>query len=102
MGVMSDLDFQLQQIRRVMEDDMGDEPQTPREQAQYKVEMAARDAWLATSELVKLRADPIAGQFFDGKVEGDLWSIKARVDLLVSELREAVLPPSNVRELRRG
>lgn len=80
---------------------MGDEPQTPREQAQYKVEMAARDAWLATAELVKLRADPIAASCFTPKVEADLWSIKGRIDLLISELRAMDTEASNVRIFRR-
>jgi hypothetical protein len=101
MGAMSELDMHLQEIRRVMEDDMGDEPQTPREIAQVKVEMAARDAWLATAELVKLRADPIASPCFTPKVEADLWSIKSRVDLLISELRAMDTEASNVVGFRR-
>jgi hypothetical protein len=88
-------------MRRVMEDDMGDEPQTPKEIAQYKVEMAARDAWLATSELVKLRSDAIAASCFTPKVEADLWSIKNRVDLLISELRAMDTEASNVMAFRR-
>jgi hypothetical protein len=102
MSVMSELDMHLQEIRRVMEDDMGDEPQTPREQAQYKVEMAARDAWLATAELLKLRSDPIAAPCFSPKVEADLWSIKGRIDLLISELRAMDTEASNVVGFRRG
>jgi hypothetical protein len=74
MGAMSELDMHLQEIRRVMEDDMGDEPQTPREIAQVKVEMAARDAWLAVQDLAKLRNDPIAKPAFTPRVEADLWS----------------------------
>jgi hypothetical protein len=101
MGVMSELDMALQQIRRVMEDDMGEEPQTPKEIAQYKVEMAARDAWLATAELVKLRTDAIASACFTPKVEADLWSIKSRVDLLISELRAMDTEASNVKAFRR-
>jgi hypothetical protein len=100
MGAMSELDMHLQEIRRVMEDDMGEEPQTPKEIAQYKVEMAARDAWLATSELVKLRSDPIAGEFV-ARVEGDLWSIKTRVDTLISELRATDDKATNVAVFRR-
>jgi hypothetical protein len=89
-------------MRRVMEDDMPGEPQTPQEQAQYKVEMAARDAWLATAELVKLRADAIAAPCFTPKVEADLWSIKGRIDLLISELRAMDTEASNVVGFRRG
>lgn len=87
-------------LRRAMEDDMPGEPQTPKEIAQVKVEMAARDAWLATSELVKLRSDPIASEFV-AKVEGDLWSIKTRVDTLISELRATDTEASNVMVFRR-
>jgi len=90
-----------EQLRRVMEDDMPGEPQTPKEQAQYKVEMAARDAWLATAELVKLRADAIASDCFTPKIEADLWSIKSRVDLLISELRAMDTEASNVMVFRR-
>jgi hypothetical protein len=101
MSVMSELDMHLQEIRRVMEDDMGEEPQTPKEIAQYKVEMAARDAWLATAELVKLRADAVAAPCFTPKVEADLWSIKGRIDLLISELRAMDTEASNVKAFRR-
>lgn len=90
-----------EQLRRIMESDMGDEPQTPKEIAQYKVEMAARDAWLATAELVKLRSDAIASDCFTPKVEADLWSIKSRVDLLISELRAMDTEASNVVGFRR-
>jgi hypothetical protein len=89
------------QLRRIMETDMGDEPQTPREQAQYKVEMAARDAWLATAELVKLRSDPIAAPCFTPKIEADLWSMKSRIDLLISELRAMDTEATNVTVFRR-
>jgi hypothetical protein len=88
-------------MRDAMYDDMGDAPQTPKEVAQYKVEMAARDAWLATAELVKLRADPIAHDYFTPKIEADLWSIKNRVDLLISELRAMDTDASNVMRFRR-
>lgn len=87
MGTMSQLHADLELIRRVMEDDMGEDPQTPKEIAQHKVEMAVRDAWLATAELIKLRCDPIAAPFFTDTVEGDLWSMKMRVDLIIDELR---------------
>jgi hypothetical protein len=74
-------------MREAMFEDMGDEPQTPKEIAQYKVEMAARDAWLAASELYKLRLDPIAKEFYSAQVEGDLWSIKARIDSIIDDIR---------------
>jgi hypothetical protein len=88
-------------LRRAMEDDMPGEPETPKEIAQYKVEMAARDAWLATAELIKLRSDPVAHDFFTPKIEADLWSIKNRVDLLISELRAMDTDASNVMRFRR-
>jgi hypothetical protein len=89
------------QLRRIMEDGMCDEPQTPKEIAQYKVEMAARDAWLATAELVKLRSDPIAAPCFTPKIEADLWSMKSRIDLLISELRAMDTEANNVMVFRR-
>ena len=84
---MSIIDYEadLEAIRAEMDAD-GD-PQTPKEIAQHKVEMAVRDGWLATAELFKLRCDPIAAPFFTDKVEADLWSIKMRVDSLISDLR---------------
>lgn len=87
MSVMSQLHADLETIRKVMEDDMGDEPRTPKEIAEHKVAMAVRDCWLASAELVKLNADsPDAFQFIN-KSEGDLWSIKLRVDTLIDEIR---------------
>lgn len=73
-------------IRRAMEDDMG-EPSSPKEIAQYKVEMATRDAWLASAELFRLCCDPIAKEFFTPRVEADLWSVKSRIDTIISDLR---------------
>lgn len=80
---------------------MSEEPQTPKEIAQYKVEMAVRDAWLATAELLNLRNDPIARDFFTARVEGDIWSMKSRIDLLISELRATDGEASNVVGFRR-
>lgn len=72
------------------------EPETPKEIAEHKVAMAVRDAWLATSELVKLKAqDPHAGPLLI-KAEGDLWSIKTRIDLLLSEIRLELEPKLRV------
>jgi hypothetical protein len=96
-----DLERLEETLRRAMEDDMPGEPETPKEVAQYKVEMAARDAWLATAELVKLRSDAIASDCFTPKIEADLWSIKNRVDLLISELRAMDTEASNVMRFRR-
>lgn len=88
MSVMSDLDQDLQTIRRVMENDMGDDDAlTPKEIAERKVDMAVRDCWLASAELVKLKAQDVHAAPFILKAEGDLWSIKLRVDLLLSEIR---------------
>ncbi len=87
MSKLSELHSDLETIRRIMEDDMGDEPQTPNEIAQHKVEMAVRDGWLATAELFKLRCDPIAASFFTEKVEADLWSMKMRIDTVIDDLR---------------
>ena len=45
-----------------------------------------RDAYEATSELIKLRCDPEAARFVAAE-EGNLWAVLARVQLLVSEIR---------------
>lgn len=74
-------------MRRVMENDMGDEPQTPKEQAQIKVEMTARDAWLATQDLTKLRNDPIAKPAFTPRVEAELWSAYNELGALLTCIR---------------
>jgi hypothetical protein len=74
-------------MREAMFDDMGDEPQTPREQAQYKVEMAARDAFLAVQELSRLRNDPIAKPAFTPRVEADLWSAYNTLNATLTCLR---------------
>jgi hypothetical protein len=87
MGARMSFDQLEETMRRLMEDDMGEEPQTPKEQAQIKVEMAARDCWLAASDLYKLRLDPIAKEFFSAQVEGELWSIKARIDSIIDDIR---------------
>lgn len=86
MSKMSELHQDLETIRRIMEDDMGEEPFTPREIAQDKVARAVRDCWLASAELYKLRLDPIAAPLV-AKEEGELWSIKTRVDALITEIR---------------
>lgn len=96
MSKMSEYHSDLEAIKRVMEDDCG-EPQTPKEIAEHKVAMAVRDCWLASAELLALRSsNPHASQFIN-KSEGDLWSIKLRVDALIEEIRAAngdtALPP---------
>jgi hypothetical protein len=88
MSKLSELHADLETIRRIMDDDMGDEPQTPKEIAEHKVAMAVRDCWLASAEIFKLHCDPIAAPFLT-KAEGDLWSIKSRVDQVISEIRLA-------------
>jgi len=93
MSAMSELDMSRQEIatleavRRSMEDDMGEEPQTPAEIAQVKVEVAARDAWLAIQELAKLRNDPIAKPAFTPRVEADLWSAYNTLNATLTYIR---------------
>jgi hypothetical protein len=86
-------------MREAMYDDMGDEPQTPKEIAQVKVETTARDAWLAVQELSKLRNDPIAKPAFTPRVEADLWSAYNELGALLSCIRidngEEPLPRRN-------
>jgi hypothetical protein len=74
-------------MRKALEDDMGDEPRTPREEAQVKVEMAARDAWLAAQDLNRLRNDPIAKPAFTPRVEADLWSAYNELGALLTCIR---------------
>jgi len=96
---------EIELIRIAMENDMG-EPQTPREIAEHKVAMAVSDAWLATAELVKLRSDPIAREFFGPRIEGDLWSIWTRVATVIDDLRaehgERPLPRPLLKVVRNG
>lgn len=66
-----------------MSDD--DEPHTPKELAQVRVERATRDAWLAMNELIGLRNDPVAGPFVADQVR-HLSSIKTNVDLIISHI----------------
>lgn len=63
-----------------------DEPLTPQEIAQVKVERAVRDAWLAMHELVSLESDPVAAPFVRTQ-EDDIWAIKSKADLVLSHLR---------------
>jgi len=86
MTNLSDLHQDLETIRRIMEDDMGEEPQTPKEIAQDKVARAVRDCWLASAELFKLRLDPLSADMV-AKEEGELWAIKTRIDAVISEIR---------------
>ena len=71
-----------------------DEPDylpTPAEQLTDLVARLVRDAYEATSELIKLRCDPEAARFVAAE-EGTLFSIKCRVDLLLSEIRADAEP----------
>ena len=95
MSKMSELHSDLETIRRVMEDDMAEEPQTPKEIAADKVARAVRDCWLASAELYKLRLDPISAPLVAAE-EGELWAIKTRIDLLLSEIRTAAEPKLKV------
>lgn len=48
---------------------------TPKEEMQIKVELLARDLFIASKQLHKLSFDPMAAQFI-ATVEGDLWSVR--------------------------
>lgn len=89
---------------------MGDEPQTLKEIAQYKVETATRDAWLAIQELSALRSDPVAKPAFTSRIECDLWSAYNALNATLTCIRidNGEEPPprtirtgSNVRAFRR-
>lgn len=75
-----------QTLQRVADAIQDGEPMTARQIAQHKIAMAVRDAFLATGELYKLRLDPDTADLFYAE-EGELWAIKTRVDLLLSEIR---------------
>jgi hypothetical protein len=61
------------------------DPKTPAEMAEYRADMAAREAHLAISELCNLAADYTARPFVSAQ-ERELWAIKSRLDLLLSSL----------------
>jgi hypothetical protein len=75
-----------------------DEPDylpTPAEQLADLVARLTRDAYEATSELIKLRCDPEAARFVAAE-EGQLYACKARIDLLLSEIRAEAEPKLRV------
>ena len=63
------------------------ENQTPREEAQVKVERFSADLWWTAKALVELRANPESRDFFVGKVLNDLDRAKINLDVLISEIR---------------
>lgn len=63
------------------------EPQTPREQAEHKVERASRDAWLATRELCSFRADPLAAEFV-ARQEAEIRQVLFYAQLILSHIDE--------------
>lgn len=79
-----DYEADLEAIRAEMDAD--GEPRSPKEIAEHKVAMAVRDCYLASADLYRLRLDPIAAPFVAAQ-EGELWSVKTRMDLLISEIR---------------
>jgi hypothetical protein len=62
---------------------------------QHAVAMAVRGAYEATSELIKLRCDPEAARFVAAE-EGNLFAVKCRIDLLLSEIRADAEPKLRV------
>jgi hypothetical protein len=64
------------------------EPQTPREEAEVKAEMAVRDAWLAVTAASKMFSDPISRPFIERQRE-DILSMRTKLDLLASAVLEA-------------
>jgi hypothetical protein len=66
-----------------------DEPDylpTAAEQLSDLIARLVRDAYEATSELIRLRCDPEAARFVAAE-EGNLYAVLARVQLLLSEIR---------------
>ena len=68
---------------------------TPAEQLSDLVSNLVRDAYEATSELIKLRCDLEAARFVAAE-EGQLYACKARIDLLLSEIRADAEPKLRV------
>jgi hypothetical protein len=64
------------------------EPQTPREEAEVKAEMAVRDAWLAVTAASKMFSDPISRPFIE-RQRDDILSMRTKLDLLASAVLEA-------------
>lgn len=68
------------------------EPSTPREEAEHKVAMAVRDAWLAIGEVAKLRNDPVAAAFVADH-ETDLWSIQTQCVFVLADIETSRSAP---------
>jgi hypothetical protein len=64
------------------------EPQTPREEAEVRAEMAVRDAWLAVTAASKMFSDPISRPFIE-RQRDDILSMRTKLDLLASAVLEA-------------
>lgn len=62
-----------------------EEPKTPKEIAEVRVDRAVRDAWLAMNELAGLRNDPVAAPYVAEQTR-HLSSIKTNVDLILSHI----------------
>lgn len=60
---------------------------TPKEEVEIKAEMAVRDAWLAVTDVCNLHSDPLARPIIR-RQEADLWSIKNKIDLLLTALEQ--------------
>ena len=63
------------------------EPQTPREEAEIKAEMAVRDAWLAVTAASKMFNDPISRPFIE-RQKDDILSMRTKLDFLASAIVE--------------
>ena len=61
------------------------EPLTPKEEAEIKVELTVRDAWLSVTETCKMHSDPIARQFIERQF-GEICSMHAKLSLLAAAI----------------
>jgi hypothetical protein len=63
------------------------EPLTPREQAEIKVELTVRDAWLSVTETCQMFNDPTSRPFVEN-LRDDIMSMRTKLDLLASAIME--------------
>jgi hypothetical protein len=60
---------------------------TPREEAEIKVELTVRDAWLSVTEACQMYSDPVSRPFVEN-LRDDIMSMRTKLDLLASAIME--------------
>jgi hypothetical protein len=72
---------------------------TPKEEAEIKIDLLARDAWLSITDLSKAHQDPLYREFVE-RHEADLWSMDTKIRLLLSAID--ALRKTNLRVVANG